>query len=268
MDVFRENLLPRMPEYEMAVFRNNRTRPERMVSEHWHDAYEILYIRDGQARQVLNTEEFCVGAGDLVVICPGDIHATDATASNGCHIDVLLFTDRILPGAKELRTGVLRNPAPETASLFDGLLRHADESRGSHLLILRGLVSVLTGVLILSGSEHPDYPRSPQIARICEYLEQSQDLRLEQTAARFNYSPQYLSRKFHAQMGIPYRQWCDRLRMRKAAEMLHYGTLSVSAVAEAVGYCDDSSFIRAFKKTYGVSPNQYRRRKLSIHGAV
>lgn len=265
MDIFRENLLQRMPKYEMRVFQNNADCPARMVSEHWHDAYEILYIRAGRARQALNRSEFSVHGGDLVIICPGDVHATDATASSGCNIDVLHFTDSFLPGAEELHSGVIRGTAAEIARLFDALLQYTDDRHENHLLILQGLVSVLAGLLILDGSRNTDYSRSQEMAEICAYLEQNSDIRLEQTAAHFNYSPQYLSRKFHKEMGIPYRQWCDRLRMRQAAKMLHCNTCGISAIAEAVGYCDDSSFIRAFKRWYGMSPNKYRRRKLSIH---
>jgi AraC family transcriptional activator of mtrCDE len=50
------------------------------------------------------------------------------------------------------------------------------------------------------------------------------------------------------------------LRMRRAAQVLEMNSLSVGQVAHEVGYASRSSFIRAFRETYGVDPSEYRAR--------
>jgi AraC family transcriptional activator of mtrCDE len=48
------------------------------------------------------------------------------------------------------------------------------------------------------------------------------------------------------------------LRMRRAAQALERRSLSVGQVAHEVGYASRSSFVRAFRDTYGVDPSEYR----------
>ncbi|HEY4307647.1 MAG TPA: AraC family transcriptional regulator [Gemmatimonadaceae bacterium] len=48
------------------------------------------------------------------------------------------------------------------------------------------------------------------------------------------------------------------LRMRRAAQALERQLLSVGQVANEVGYSSRSSFVRAFRQTYGVDPSEYR----------
>jgi AraC family transcriptional activator of mtrCDE len=50
------------------------------------------------------------------------------------------------------------------------------------------------------------------------------------------------------------------LRMRRASQVLEMNSLSVGQVAHEVGYASRSSFIRAFRETYGVDPSEYRVR--------
>ena len=51
------------------------------------------------------------------------------------------------------------------------------------------------------------------------------------------------------------------LRMRRAAQMLEAQSLSVGQVAHDVGYASRSSFVRAFRETYGVDPTEYRAQR-------
>ena len=52
------------------------------------------------------------------------------------------------------------------------------------------------------------------------------------------------------------------IRLKKAAELFASTNLSVSEVAEQVGYMNQSKFAAVFKKQYGQTPLEYRR---SIH---
>ena len=49
--------------------------------------------------------------------------------------------------------------------------------------------------------------------------------------------------------------------MRKASELLTGSRLSVSEMTEQVGYINQSKFAAAFKKQFGISPLEYRRRR-------
>lgn len=48
------------------------------------------------------------------------------------------------------------------------------------------------------------------------------------------------------------------LKLNKAIELLSSTDLKIRDISDAIGYENDTHFIRTFKKVYGISPNQYR----------
>ncbi len=53
--------------------------------------------------------------------------------------------------------------------------------------------------------------------------------------------------------------YLERSRIRKAQELLQAGKLSLSDVALAVGFADQSHFIRRFRRHVGVAPSVFAR---------
>jgi transcriptional regulator GlxA family with amidase domain len=73
-------------------------------------------------------------------------------------------------------------------------------------------------------------------------------------------SASQLRRKFVAQTGLPPMQYLRQLRLKRAMELLLTRTYwTVKEVGAAVGFCDMSHFVRAFRQRNGQSPTQYRR---------
>jgi transcriptional regulator GlxA family with amidase domain len=67
-------------------------------------------------------------------------------------------------------------------------------------------------------------------------------------------------RRFTNATALKPTQYCQRLRIGKAREMLESTRQSVEKVSWAVGYEDPSSFRRIFHKIMGLSPSEYRSR--------
>ncbi|MBA6413151.1 AraC family transcriptional regulator [Parahaliea sp. F7430] len=85
----------------------------------------------------------------------------------------------------------------------------------------------------------------------------SQPPTLEAAASELHYSARTLSRKLQAQ-GWQYQELVDRVREIQARRFLSDPRLSLSEVAQKVGYADSSGFNRAFKKWTGHTPKAYR----------
>ena len=76
-------------------------------------------------------------------------------------------------------------------------------------------------------------------------------------------SDTYLRKLFKRETGMTMQAFLTNRRLSKAADMLRNNDHSIPDLCDAVGYGDESHFIRAFKKKYGVSPKQFRKLALS-----
>ncbi|MFP4976940.1 response regulator [Paenibacillus sp. CN-4] len=98
------------------------------------------------------------------------------------------------------------------------------------------------------------------IAHICEYIQNhlGEDLSLVRLAELHYFNPSYLSRLFKQAQGINLSEYIDNCRAGKAKELLRESNLKIREVALIVGYEAAHSFTRFFKKTTGMTPQEYR----------
>ena len=67
-----------------------------------------------------------------------------------------------------------------------------------------------------------------------------------------------LATKFRQRVGEPPMRYLSDLRMRRAAEELVAGRLTLHQVARRATYATDAAFAKAFKRRFGISPGAYR----------
>ena len=94
-----------------------------------------------------------------------------------------------------------------------------------------------------------------------QYIEEHNDakLLLEDVAQKAFLSPYHFHRLFSVAVGETVTNYITRKRIEKAASyLLHQKQKTITEVSETVGFSDLSSFSRAFKKFYGLSPNQFK----------
>ena len=75
-----------------------------------------------------------------------------------------------------------------------------------------------------------------------------------------NYNPTYFIAWFKDKTGLTPNGYLNRLRTDKAKELLINTQYRIIDIALQTGYANGSSFARAFKKTAGISPREYRNR--------
>ena len=81
-------------------------------------------------------------------------------------------------------------------------------------------------------------------------------------AARLNITSRTLRNRLR-RLDTSYQEILDSLREQIARDDLNRSTLNVSDIAEHVGYSDARSFRRAFKKWTGMTPGDFRQRRLT-----
>jgi len=84
---------------------------------------------------------------------------------------------------------------------------------------------------------------------------------LEEVANASGFSAPYFSTIFKEEMGENLSSYLNRLRVEKACCMLSDTKLSLSKIAQACGFEDQSWFSKIFKLYSGISPGRYRNQE-------
>jgi transcriptional regulator GlxA family with amidase domain len=69
-----------------------------------------------------------------------------------------------------------------------------------------------------------------------------------------------LLRRFASATGMTPIEYCRRVRVARARELLEGGEYSQKQIAQSLGYKDVASFARVFRKAVGSAPGAYRKR--------
>ena len=75
-------------------------------------------------------------------------------------------------------------------------------------------------------------------------------------------SRSHLCHRFRECFGSSISEYVIRKRMATAQRMLYEYNLRPGEIAEAVGYPNIFQFSKQFKKSFGVSPSEYRKRDI------
>ncbi|MFD7389691.1 GlxA family transcriptional regulator [Streptomyces sp. NPDC059852] len=86
------------------------------------------------------------------------------------------------------------------------------------------------------------------------------DLSVEALAARASLSPRHFARAFQHETGTTPGRYVDRVRLEHARRLLEDTTDGVEEISRAGGYGTPEAMRRAFVRTLGVSPAEYRLR--------
>ena len=99
------------------------------------------------------------------------------------------------------------------------------------------------------------------IVGITRYLQEhlAEDISLSILAEEFHLSGQYISQLFKNEIGVNFLTYLTGIRMEQARRLLLSTSAPIADVSEQCGYSDYRVFTKAFKKSEGVTPSQYRR---------
>lgn len=91
-----------------------------------------------------------------------------------------------------------------------------------------------------------------------KYLKE--DISIDFLANLCKITPAYFSRVFREIYGMSPKKYIIDLKMQIAEELLEYTMTPISEIAQKLGYSELPYFTSAFKKHFGVSPSQFRKK--------
>lgn len=90
----------------------------------------------------------------------------------------------------------------------------------------------------------------------------SKDISLDDVSRTVNISPYYFSKIFKEGAGEGFVEYLTRIRIDKAKDLLTTTGCSMKEIGSMVGYADPNYFSRTFKKNVGVTPTEYKERRI------
>lgn len=152
----------------------------------------------------------------------------------------------------------------QAQTLFQDMMRACDG--GDILSALKGKQAVLNLLCyyleccppdsISMISESFDSPLSLAIAYVEAHLDRQ--VTVQEMAAASGYHTSHFTKLFQARMGMPPGQFILQKRAEKAAHLLTSTELSISAIADSLGFGSPFYFSNFFKRHTGMTPSLYR----------
>jgi AraC family transcriptional regulator len=103
-----------------------------------------------------------------------------------------------------------------------------------------------------------------RLRRVLDYIAANieDNITLVNLAGISGYSTFHFARKFALAMGVPPHRYISGIRMEKAMAELAAGKLPLAEIALNAHFSSQASFTRAFHRATGMTPKQYRYRRL------
>jgi len=248
---------------------------EKLNTRHCHDTYEILYVKDGRGRYLIEGAEVEMLPRSLVIIRPFDYHFVEVDSRGAYERCVIHFNKGALSAdAAKLLDSVIGEDSshggyfsPEvlsqtTISVFDRLEYANNLPEKERAMYLGLLLSEL--VVLLSGTRSQrincdEDELGAKVARyINDYLEM--EISLDKLAKYFFVSKYYLCRTFKKYSGVSIHSYINHKRVMYAKQLIDSGE-TASGAAYRVGFGDYSAFYRAYIKILGTAPTRKSAKK-------
>ena len=252
-----------------------------LLHSHWHEELEIAYIRMGNSRHYIDGQCVVAEPGRLIVTNSGSVHSiipggTTREQSDEIAAVVLLihahFLEQVFPEYASLFFLNEKTKArKEIGEIMGKLSEYAKkETHASYeILYAKGLVLQLLSYMYEEGvtsREHAyDINYLKNIERmkgVIQYVENHYTEPISQSvvAQKFYFSREYFSRYFKKTCGMTFTDYVTQYRLQKAKEDLIGSSASILEIALKNGFSDERRFINSFRKWFGTTPLQYRKK--------
>ena len=249
---------------------------------HWHDEFEIIYVKSGFLTVSISGENYIGKPGDAFVVSPGNLHFMGSQTGN---VDYFTFlfplkyisfrTDDILDDKllEPLNSGHLiispeiedtvKEQCEQLVEIY-GVKKEESQSKitaqiKTKIILLQFILELWKKGFIV---ENDTGGKNTVEKEMVSYIQQNftGKILLKEFGEQFHLSEKYISRYFKEHFHITISQYVTYLRLEHAKQLLQDTDIPVTEVAMQSGYQNVSYFIRSFKKTYGMSPLKYRNK--------
>lgn len=255
---------------------------------HNHDFFEILYVYSGQCQSMVSGKEKVLHAGDICLYNLQAIHRMKKFQHGDVVFNILIRRDLFqrsfldMLAENDMVTDFFIQSIYKIDNRAGQLLFHPSAAFRCEALIQQMIEvyyknepmsqSVLKATLILllcemtrqyigtMGQDEAAGNDALDLSQVMAYInERYMDVTLDQLALHFGYTTRSMARYFEKNVASSFKDIVSHLRFHQACIYLRETTRPIKDIAFSIGYAERSSFDRAFKQKYRISPVAYRQ---------
>ncbi len=241
---------------------------------HYHLDSHIALVVDGAQRQWFHGESLLLTRGSIQLMPPGEVHDGAAASEAAYTLRTFRLSQPLLQGLTQDITGLHYFPSQAATVLQDARL--ANQLVRIHAALQSGwsdplweevhVVELLESLFLRLMRPAPQQVQGAltprQLHGVRDFVEArlAEKVTLEDIAGLLGLDRFRFLKLFKRAVGMTPHAWLLRLRLEKAVELIRRDRdLSITEVAHAVGFFDQSHFTRAFRQAYGVTPARFQR---------
>lgn len=251
------------------------------VNLHTHDYYEFYFFLEGDVSIQIGDKEYPVQFGDIMLIPPHRphrpiIHSMKTSyrrfvfwiSEEYCNHLLHISPDYVflMQYVQVNKTYIFHNDQISFNAVQSKVLRLIEEMQSDRFgrnaqitLCVNDLVLYLNRMIHERNNLKSRSEESSLYQRLTDYIEDhlEEPLSLEKLAEEFYVSKYHIAHVFKDNLGLSIHQYITKKRLALCKEAIQ-GKMSIKETYQTFGFGDYSSFYRAFKKEYGISPKDFK----------
>lgn len=246
---------------------------------HHHDFNELLYIKKGIFKFKVDDKIYNLEPGDLVIVTPSTLHVLEQTPNMDCEKIVINVTDDYISEFNTTNTNLqlvfekvnqsknycirFRNQAKHKLEKYLNNLIESQFSKmyGEDLFFKIKFVQL---IILINANYDQDQDIKIEsehsiISKAIDFINNniSKSFNIDDIANYLNVSPSTISHTFKTQTGISLYRFITKKRMILAKTLIKQ-RLTFNEIYLLCGFNDYTSFFRAFKKEFNITPKDFQ----------
>ncbi len=251
-----------------------KDRTEREYHYHYHDFHKVIVFLSGKVTYHIEGKSYHLKPWDILLVNRGAIHKPEIDTSVPYERFILWIREDIhdqalttcFQRAHDRSFNLIRLHSQMQERLKDILLElensFHEEAFCSDLLnhALFSQFMVYLNRIFLEENytiDRKSYTFDSQVENLVRYINRNldQDLSIDALARKYYLSKYHMMRKFKEETGYTMHNYIVSKRLLMARSLITQGT-PVMKAAQQSGFRDYTTFVRAYKKQFGVSPSK------------